>query len=138
MKFVFAEAVIQWIMSFVLLAFLKKRLGIEVFRVGNHIFKQQLFFYFYISFFSCTYFLSGFLQHMGADSTFNFVWLFGNTTNYIPEDAQEGMCQIFNLEPATSDGLDFLNNCLAGQNLSTVCKGLEGIVEYAGMHCVGD
>jgi len=73
------------------------------------------------------------VQHVGGDSTFKLVWLFGNTTNYIPEDAQDGMCQMFNLDPPTSDGLDSLSACLAGQNEADVCNYYDGF----GVCCSG-
>ena len=53
---------------------------------------------------SCLYLLAAFAQHLGADSKFEFAWVFGNVTNYIPLDAEEGMCQLFNIIDSTADG----------------------------------
>ena len=63
------------------------------------------------------------MQHLGNDSTFKFAWLSGNAT-YIPSDAQEGMCQLFNLE-AFSGGDDLLlsecaDECFIGENVTEV------------------
>ena len=104
MKFVLIEAVIQLIVSIFLFLFLIKQLKVDVFRVGAHILNKNLFHFWCMSFFCCLYFLAGFLPHLGSDSKFEFEWLFGNVTNYVPLDAEEGMCQLFNIIDTADDG----------------------------------
>jgi len=121
MIFVLIEATIQFLLSFFLLLFLRIQLSVDVFRVGGHILNKNRFHFWYMSCFSCVFFLSSFLQLLGNDSTFKFAWLSGNAM-YIPSDAQEGMCQLFNLE-TFSDGDDLsecVDECFLGVNVTEV------------------
>ena len=61
--------------------------------------KKHFFHFWCTSFLSCVYFISIYIQHNGVDNTFKFEWLGKNaSTAYIPVEAVEGMCQIFNLD----------------------------------------
>ena len=88
--------------------------------------------YWYSSFYACIYFLAIFLQHIGPGSTFKFEWIFGNVTNYIPSDAQNGTCQLFNLDSVSDDG--GFANCLAGQNESDIGDYCENM-SFFGARC---
>ena len=103
MQYVLVEAVIQMGMSFVLLTFLRKKLGVDVFRVGAYTLKRTPLCFWWTSLLCCVYFLGIYLVHWGVDDTFKFPWLFAkNGTTYIPEGAFSGVCQLFNFENATS------------------------------------
>ena len=102
MKYVLLDASIQLVMSLVLITFLRRKLRIDVFRVGAYTLKRTPLCFWYTSLAGCIFFLSIYLQHLGSDDTFKFPWLAANVTNYIPEDAVSGVCQLFNIENATS------------------------------------
>ena len=98
MKYVLVEASIQLLTSVCLLTFLRKKLRIDVFRVGQYILMRTPLYFWVCGLFASTYYFSIHIQHLGYDETFKFAWLFDeNVTHYIPADAPADGCQIFNL-----------------------------------------
>ena len=128
MQYVLVEASIQLVSSFCLLAFLKKKLNVDVFRVGRHILMKTPLCFWAISLFSSTYFLGLYVQHLGIDESFAFSWVFDeNVTRYIPANAPAGSCQVFNLVDAAVTGncqmndTEIVNLCNEHLDLFCVC-----------------
>ena len=114
MKYVFVEASIQLITSVCLLAFLHKKLRIDVFRVGQYILLRNPLFFWIFGLAPSIYFLGLHVQHLGYDETFNFAWLFDeNVTHYVPADAPADGCQIFNVVSPNSTISETLEHCVA-------------------------
>ena len=129
MQFVWIEGIIQFSVSILVFVYLRDKMNVDVFRVGSHILKKNRLHFWYMSFFTSLYFLASFLQHLGPDSYFEFAWLFNNAT-YVPLDAEEGNCQIFNIEPV--DGGQVLASCMAGDTEESVVWGcVDSVLGYS-------
>ena len=104
MLYVIMESMIQLGFTIFLFMALKKKLRIDVFRVGNYILRKNISHYWSQSLLACMYFIAIFLQHRGSDNSMEFEWLGKNaSTAYITAEAQG--CQMFNFDKTDVHGV---------------------------------
>ena len=87
MLYVLGDAATELVTLGVILAFLRWVVEVDAARVGLFLLQRHLWCYFTITVTACVFFLAVFLQHGGADTSFQFAWLSSDDASEAAENA---------------------------------------------------
>mmetsp|Transcript_23490 Transcript_23490/g.48850 ORF Transcript_23490/g.48850 Transcript_23490/m.48850 type:complete len:564 (+) Transcript_23490:176-1867(+) len=74
-KYAMIDTALELFIFLAYAAFLQKKAGVDLIRVGRHIMAQNSQYFFFMTIAACLYFQFMFIQHVGTDTSFQFDWL---------------------------------------------------------------